>query len=246
MSGWGAAGKWAAGIVATVLGGVLTFVIIQQLDRPSVPSTSTTPTVGPTTNSPVPVWQGPMSADQLSGALAQLPSEWSRVEYSNTPGKKCDPLDASFTVLGAKGRFAGPRGAAYSRQYGGSTPKDEFIDVRQDLASYDSSQDATSAFSQFGEWTKNCAASSGNPELTVEAYRYKYFGTASSAATVLESDQGSPYHRYSLIVVVQLYDTVTVLTFSTRFINVDFSSIFPHEDETQSIVSLATDGLKGV
>jgi hypothetical protein len=155
-------------------------------------------------------------------------------------------FDASFTVLGEKGRFAGPRGAAYSRQYGGSTPKDQIINIRQDLASYGSNQDATSAFSRFSDWTKSCAASSGDPQLKVEAYRYTYYGTASSAATVLFTDKSSPYRQYWLIVAVQLYDTVTVLTFSTRFINVDFGPVFPHEDETQSIVSLAIDGLKRV
>jgi hypothetical protein len=251
---WLAVAKWVAGIVAAVLGSVLTFIIIDKIDSKPVSERTASPT-GSSTTSPQPPWQGPLSTEQLKSALLDLKPDFKRGQPDEEASLyKCSRQDAAETVLGDIGRTGGQVGISHSRDPDPSK-KDRIVTIREDLASYQRVQDAATAISRFRTWIDGCKTRATPAflvaEVGVSKLAFYHHGDTTSAAIIFSRYTAfslgghlASTSQYEVVVVVQLSHTVCVLAFASM--PVEEGARRPTSDDADTYVKAAVSRLMTV
>jgi len=259
--------KWVFGIVAAVLGSVLTFVIISEISEENGPPL---PTESPSTSLPSPPpWHGTLNDAQLTSALLGSSDLPPGSGYGNGAigtarvYQVCHNADAEATVLGDSGRRAGPVGVSYTRS-GDNLHKDRIISVREDLASYASEKDATNAMTRFRTWIDRCRDSTstgpfGENRVHVTGLSFDNHGDTTLAATAwyrypnlclttFPGCVGGQHSQHEIVVVVQLRRTVCVFRIASAPTAVakDGTSQPPAVADVSGYIATAVDKLKAI
>lgn len=236
--------------MAAVLGSVLTFVIINEIQEGGTP----------------PDGNDTLTTEQLTTALlapSELPPGYQGQGVASERVSDCRRADAAATILGDSGRTAGPTGITY-RKSTDSTDKDDITLAREDLASYASKQDAAMAITRFREWITKCGTvatpSSGDTRIDVTELQFEHYGETTVAAwgvvryTTLTPNPGGPLEMRPvdatqrwIVVVVQLRSTVCVLGFESASVLVDEGpSKLPALGDVKTLVTTAINKLAAV
>jgi hypothetical protein len=225
-----AVGRWIAGIVAAVVGSVLTFIVIGKISGPA--NGGGEASASPAASSPVPPWYLTLTNEQLTTALLGLGNLDAGYAGTEVLAMSHECLDATAAVLTDSGRKAGPVQARFAR-LGDGVHKDRVISIQEALASYVTDQAASAAMNQFNGWVSRCGnvsinMSFGPTALSPQTVRVTTLSFQRHADETLAATWSSHYStlgfrgpstsntQQSILVVVRLHRTLCLLAIASE------------------------------